>query len=124
MERIEREKHDIEREKIEAAEKQCKEECEAEELQCKKDREVAERHDQLLYEMEKAKLALEEDSINSQQFQQHRDYEFKCQLQDRQHEDELEKLEAQKTLIQLRETIKAKSPKIPALNDGFLPIEV
>ena len=46
MERIEREKHDIEREKIEAAEKQRKEEPEA-----------AERHDQILCEMEKAKLA-------------------------------------------------------------------
>ena len=66
MERIEREKHDIEREKIEAAEKQPKEE-----------REAAERHDQLLCEMEKAKLALEQDKINSQQFQQQRDYEFK-----------------------------------------------
>ena len=114
MERIEREKHDIEhekhdieREKIEAAEKQRKEE-----------REAAERHDQLLCEMEKAKLALEQDRINSQQFQQQRDYEFKCQLQDRQHEDELEKLEAQKALTQPRETIKAKAPKIPAFNEG------
>ena len=68
--------------------------------------------------MEKAKLALEQDRINSQQFQQQRDYEFKCQLQDRQHEDELEKFEAQKALIQPRETIKAKSPKIPAFNEG------
>ena len=107
MERIEHEKHDIEREKIEAAEKQCKEE-----------READERHDQLLCELEKAKLALEQDRINSQQFQQQRDYEFKCQLQDRQHEDELEILEAQKALTQLRETIKAKAPKIPALNEG------
>ena len=46
--------------------------------------------------MEKAKLALEQDKINLQQFQQQRDYEFKCQLQDRQHEDELGSLEAQK----------------------------
>ena len=107
MERIEHEKHDIEREKIEAAEKQCKEV-----------REAAERHDQLLYEMEKAKLVLEQDRINSQQFQQQRDYEFKCQLQDRQHEDELGKLEAQKALKQPRETIKAKAPKIPAFNEG------
>ena len=107
MERIEREKHDIEREKIEAAEWQHKEE-----------REAAERHDQLLCDMEKAKLALEQDKINSQQFQQQRDYEFKCQLQDRQHEGELERLEAQKTLTQPRETIKAKAPKIPAFNDG------
>ena len=107
MERIELEKHGIERVKIEAAEKQRKEE-----------REVAERHDQLLYEMEKAKLALEQDRINSQQFQKQRDYEFKCQLQDRQHEDELEKLEAQKALTQPRETIKAKAPKIPAFNEG------
>ena len=61
MERIEREKHKIEREKIEAAEKQRKEE-----------REAAEKHDQLLCEMEKAKLALEQDKINSQQFQQQR----------------------------------------------------
>ena len=53
-----------------------------------------------------------------QQFQQKRNYEFKCQLQDRQHEDELERLEAQKALTQLRETIKAKSPKIPAFNEG------
>ena len=104
---IEREKHDIEREKIEAAEKQRKEEYE-----------VAERHDQLLCEMEKAKLALEHDRINSQQYQQQRDFEFKCQLQDRQHEDELEKLEAQKALTQQRETIKAKAPKIPAFNEG------
>ena len=107
MERIDREKHDIEREKIEAAEKQRKEE-----------REAAERHDQLLCEMEKAKLALEQDRINSQQFQQQRDYEYKCQLQDRQHEDELEKLKAQKALTQPRETIKAKAPKIPAFNEG------
>ena len=48
MERIEREKHDIESEKLEAAEKQRKEE-----------REVAEKHELLLCEMEKAKLALE-----------------------------------------------------------------
>ena len=107
MERIEREKHDIEREKIEAAERQRKEE-----------REAAERHDQLLCDMEKAKLALEQDKINSQQFQQQRDYEFKCQLQDRQHEGELERLEAQKALTQPRETIKAKAPKIPAFNEG------
>ena len=119
MERIEREKHDIEREKhdiecekIEAAEKQRKEE-----------REVAERHDQLLCEMEMAKLALEQDRINSKQFQQQRDYEFKCQLQDRQHEDELEKLEAQKALTQPRETIKAKAPKIPAFNSYLLRFE-
>ena len=107
MERIEREKHDIEREKIEAAEKQRKEELEA-----------AERHFQLLYEMEKAKLVLEQDRINSQQFQQQSDYEFKCQFQDRQHEYELDKLEAQKALTQPRETIKAKAPKIPAFNEG------
>ena len=125
MERIEREKHDIEREKIEAAEKQReadeqqhKEEREAAERQCKEEREAAERHDQLLCDMEKAKLALEQDKINSQQFQQQRDYEFKCQLQDRQHEDELERLEAQKALTQPRETIKAKAPKIPAFNEG------
>ena len=135
-ERIEREKHDIEREKIEAAEKQReaderqrKEEREADERQRKKEREaaerqrkeepeVAERHDQLLCDMEKAKLALEQDKINSQQFQQQRDYEFKCQFQDRQHEDELERLEAQKALTQPRETIKAKAPKIPAFNEG------
>ena len=118
MERIEREKHDIEREKIEAAEKQRKEEREVEERQRKEDREAAERHNQLLCDMEKAKLALEQDRINSQQFQQQHDYEFKCQLQDRQHEDELEKLEAQKALTQPRETIKAKAPKIPAFNEG------
>ena len=114
MERIEREKHDIEREKIEAAEKQR----EAAERQRKEEREAAERHDQLLCDMEKAKLALEQDKINSQQFQQQRDYEFKCQLQDRQHEGELERLEAQKALTQPRETIKAKAPKIPACNEG------
>ena len=68
--------------------------------------------------MEKAKLALEQERINLQQFQQQRDYEFKCQLQDRQHEDELERLEAQKALTQPRETIKAKAPKIPAFNGG------
>ena len=68
--------------------------------------------------MEKAKLALEQDKINSQQFQQQRYYEFKCRLQDRQHEDELERLEAERALTQPRETIKAKSPKIPALNEG------
>ena len=67
--------------------------------------------------MEKAKLALEQDKINSQQFQQQRHYEFKCQLQDRQHEDELERLEAQKALTQPRETIKAKTPNIPAFNE-------
>ena len=114
MERIEREKHDIEREKIEAAEKQR----EAAERQRKEEREAAERHDQVLCDMEKAKLALEQDKINSQQFQQQRDYEFKCQLQDRQHEGELEGLEAQKALTQPRETIKAKAPKIPAFNEG------
>ena len=118
MERIEREKHDIERKKIEAEEKQRKEEREAEEQQRKEERKAAERHDQLLCEMEKAKLALEQDKINSQQFQQQRDYEFKCQLQVRQHEDELERLEAQKALTQPRETIKAKAPKIPAFNEG------
>ena len=118
MERNERERHDIECEKIEAAEKQRKEERKAEERQRKEEREAAERHDQLLCEMEKAKLALEQDKINSQQFQQQRDYEFKCQLQDRQHEDELERLEAQKALTQPRETIKAITPKIPAFNEG------
>ena len=118
MERIEREKHDIEREKIEATEKQRKEEREVAERQCKEEHEAAERHDQLLCDMEKAKLALEQDRINSEQFQQQRDYEFKCQLQDRQHEDELERLEAQKALTQPRETIKAKAPKIPAFNEG------
>ena len=114
MERIEREKHDIEREKIEAAEKQR----EADERQRKEEREAAERHDQLLCDMEKAKLALEQDKINSPQFQQQRNYEFKCQLQDRQHEDELERFEAQKALTQPRETIKAKTQKIPAFNEG------
>ena len=114
MERIERETHDIEREKIKAGEKQR----EAAERQRKEEREAAERHDQLLCDMEKAKLALEQERINSQQFQQQRDYEFKCQLQDRQHEDELERLEAQKALTQPRETIKAKAPKIPAFNEG------
>ena len=44
MERIEHEKHDIEREKIEAAEAERKE-----------DRVAAEKHDQLLCDMEKAK---------------------------------------------------------------------
>ena len=80
MERIEREKHDIEREKhyIE------REKIEAAERQRKEEREAAEMHDQLLCKMEKAKLALEQDRINSQQFQQQCDYEFKCQLQDRQ----------------------------------------
>ena len=132
MERIEREKHDIERERIEASEKQReaderqreanerqhKEEHEAEERQRKEEREAAERHDQLLCDMEKAKLALEQDKINSQQFQQQRDYEFKCQFQDRQHGVKLERLEAQKALTQPRETIKAKAPKIPAFNEG------
>ena len=88
MERIEHEKHDIEREKIETAEKQRKEERQAEERQRKEDREAAERHDQFLCDMEKAKLALEQERINSQQFQQQRDYEFKCQLQNKEHEDE------------------------------------
>ena len=68
MERIECEKHRIEREKIDAAEAQCKEDCEA-----------VERHDQLLCEMGKAKLALEQERMNWQPFQQQRDYEFKCQ---------------------------------------------
>ena len=97
---------------------QRKEEREAEERQRKEDRKVAERHDQLLCDMEKAKLALEQERINSQQFQKQRDYEFKCQLQEKQHEDELEKLEAQKALTQPRETIKAKSPRNPAFNEG------
>ena len=68
--------------------------------------------------MEKAKLALEQERINSQQFQQQPDYEFKYHLQDKQHKDKLEKLEAQKALTQPRETIMAKSPKIPAFNKG------
>ena len=68
--------------------------------------------------MEKAKLALEQERIDVQKFQQQRDYEFKCQLQEKQHEDELDKLEAQKALTQPRETIKAKSPRIPAFNEG------
>ena len=108
----------IEHEKIKAAEIQRKEEREAEERQRKEDREAAERHDQLLCDMEKAKLALEQERINSQQFQQQHYYEFKCQLQEKQHEDELEKLEAQRALTQPRETIKAKSPRIPAFNEG------
>ena len=66
----------------------------------------------------KGKIGIRQERINSQQFQQQRDYEFKCQLQDRQHEDELERLEAQKALTQPRETIKAKAPKIPAFNEG------
>ena len=53
MERIEPEKHDIEREKIDAAEAQGKE-----------DRKAAERHDQLLCGMEKANLTLEQERIN------------------------------------------------------------
>ena len=65
--------------------------------------------------MEKAKLALEQERINLQQFQQQRDYEFKCQLQDRQHEDELERLEAQKALTQPRETTKAKARRFQLL---------
>ena len=97
----------IEHEKIKAVEAQLKE-----------DRKTAERHDQLLCDMEKAKLALEQERINLQQFQQQRDYEFKCQLQEKQHEDELEKLEAQRALTQPWETIKAKSPRIPAFNQG------
>ena len=119
MEKIEREKHDIKREKIEAVETQRKEEREAEERQRKEDGEAAERHYQLLCHMEKAKLALKQERINLQQFQQQRDYEFKCQLQEKHHEDELEKLEAQKALTQPRETIKAKSPRIPAFNEGI-----
>ena len=69
---------------------------EAAEAHRKEDRKAAERHDQLLCDMEKAKLALEQERINSQQFQQQRNYKFICQLQEKQHEDELEKLEAQK----------------------------
>ena len=46
MERIERKNHDIEREKLEAAKTQRKEEREAEDGQCKEDREAPERHDQ------------------------------------------------------------------------------
>ena len=53
MERIEREKHDIEREKHDIE----RENREAAELQCKEEREAAERHDQLLFDMERAKLA-------------------------------------------------------------------
>ena len=69
--------------------------------------------------MEMAKLALEQDRINLQQFQQQRDYEFKCQLPDRQHEDELEKLEAQKALTQPRERqSRLNRLKIPAFNEG------
>ena len=52
------------------------------------------------------------------QFQPQRHYEFECQLQEKQHEDEFEKLEAQKARTQPRETIKAKSPRIPAFNQG------
>ena len=107
MERIEREKHNIEHEKIEATEAQRKEH-----------RKAAERHDQLFCDMEKAKSALKQERINSQQLQQQCYYEFKCQLQEKQHEDELEKFEAQKVLTQPKETIKAKSPRIPAFNEG------
>ena len=114
MERIEREKHDFEREKHDIE----RENREAAERQCKEERAAAERHDQLLWNMEKAKLALEQERINLQQFQQQRNYEFKIQLQEKQHEDELEKLEAQKALTQPRETIKAKSPRIPPFNEG------
>ena len=73
------------------------------------------------YEGETLQTFVKEQQIelrHEQQFQQQRDYEFKCQLQDRQHEDELERLEAQKALTQPRETIKAKAPKIPAFNEG------
>ena len=56
--------------------------------------------------------------IWKRQFQQQCDYEFKCQFQEKQHEDELEKLEAQKAITQPRGTIKAKSPRIPAFNEG------
>ena len=97
---------------------QRKEEREVEERQCKEDRNAAEWHDQLLCDMEKAKLGLEQERINSQQFQKQRDYEFKCQLQEKQLEDELEKLEAPKLLTQPKETIKAKSPRITAFNEG------
>ena len=66
----------------------------------------------------KGKISIKQERINTQQFQQQCDYEFKCQLQEKQHEDEFEKLEAQKELTQTRETIKAKSPRIPAFNEG------
>ena len=119
MERDKREAEELfKREELEIMERIEREKHEADERQRKEEREAAERHDQLLCDMEKAKLALEQERINSQQFQQQRDYEFKCQLQDRQHEDELERLEAQKALTQPRETIKAKAPKIPAFNEG------
>ena len=104
MERIECEKHDIERE---AAERQRKEE-----------REAAQWHDQLLCVIEKAKLALEQERINSQQFQQQRKFEFKCQLQEKQHKDGIEKSEAQRAFTQPRETIKAKSSRILVFNEG------
>ena len=118
LKRDELEINDIEPKKIDAAEAQRKEDRKAEERQCKEESKAALSHDQLLCNMEKAKLALEQERINSQQFQQQRDYEFKCQLQEKQHEVELEKLEAQKALTQPRETIKAKSPRIPAFNEG------
>ena len=57
---------------------------------------TAEKHDQLFYDMERAKLALKQERIDSQKLQQQQAYEFKCQLQERQHEDELKRLEAQK----------------------------
>lgn len=41
---------------------------------------AAEKHDQLLCDMEKAKLALEQEKIDLQKCQQQHDYELKCQL--------------------------------------------
>ena len=80
------------------------------ERQRKEEREASERHDQLLCDMEKAKLELEKERINSQQFQQERDYEFKCQLQEKQHEDEFEKLEAHtERKVQFTNPLKASS---------------
>ena len=67
---------------------------------------------------EKAKLALEQERICSQQFQQQREFEFKCQLQEKQHEDKLEKLEAKKSAYSTKRAIKAKWARIPAFNKG------
>ena len=107
-----KEAYEAETPKREVEKQQRREEREAE------DRDVAKKHDQLLCDMEKAKLALEQERINTQQFQQQRDYVFKCQLQERKHEDELERLEALRVLTHSRETSNDKSPRIPDFNEG------
>ena len=74
-------------------------------------------HDQLQYEIKQAELRLEQERIDSQKFCHQREYELNRQFQEKQHEDELEAMEACKGLLPPKETFKAKTPRILAFNE-------